>query len=185
MSCGVTAIESCGHGVATVELCSRGGRVIESWRHGGCLMASSSLRWRRSVRVRGENAARRRSRAAQRPRTVRAATACCAGTRIALAAASMRLRKAVRGQNAAARRLRSRLRELLHGCCGSVIRVRANDLDVTAALERTVCCVGRVLKLISRSAELASTTEIFISRQRSFSAPVFLSCDTCIGKTDV
>ena len=48
-----------------------------------------------------------------------AATASCSargdrvlvGTRTALAAASMRLRKAVRGQNAAARRLRSRLRE--------------------------------------------------------------------------
>ena len=98
VSCGVTAIESCGHGVATVELCSRGGRVIESWRHGGCLMASSSSRWRRSVRVLPSNAARRRSRAAQRPRTVRAAITCCAGTRTALAAASMRLHLRVRGQ---------------------------------------------------------------------------------------
>ena len=89
-----------------------------------------------------------------------------------------------RGQNAAAHRLRSRLREECHGCTRSVMRVRANDLDVTAALVRTVCCVGRVLKLISRSAELASTTEIFISRQRSFSAFVFPSCDTCKGKID-
>ena len=65
------------------------------------------------------------------------------------------------------------------------MRVRANDLDVTAALVRTVCCVGRVLKLISRSAELASTTEIFISRQRSFNASVYLSFETCSGKTEL
>ena len=65
------------------------------------------------------------------------------------------------------------------------MRVRANDLDVTAALVRTVCCVGRVLKLIPRSAELASTTEIFISRQRSFNASVYLSFETCSGKTDI
>ena len=65
------------------------------------------------------------------------------------------------------------------------MRVHANDLDVTAALVRTVCCVGRVLKLISRSAELASTTEIFISRQRSFNASVYLSFETCSGKTDI
>ena len=65
------------------------------------------------------------------------------------------------------------------------MRVRANDLDVTAALVRTVCCVGRVLKLISRSAELASTTEIFISRQRSFNASVYLSFETCSGKTSL
>ena len=65
------------------------------------------------------------------------------------------------------------------------MRVRANDLDVTAALVRAVCCDCRVLKLISRSAELASTTEIFISRQRSFNASVYLSFETCSGKTEL
>ena len=91
----------------------------------------------------------------------------------------------VRGQKRCGARLRSRLRECVHGCNRSVMRVRANDLDVTAALVRTVCCDKRVLKLISRKTELASTTEILISRQRSFSASVFLSCDTCRGKIDV
>ena len=56
----------------------------------------------------------------------------------------------VRGQKRCGARSRSRLREECHGCIRSVMRVRANDLDVTAALVRTVRCVGRVLKLISR-----------------------------------
>ena len=98
VSCGVTAIESFSRGVSLRSSRSRCGTAVEPWRRADRAVASSSSRWRRSVRVLPSNAARRRSRAAQRPRTVRAAITCCAGTRTALAAASMRLHLRVRGQ---------------------------------------------------------------------------------------
>ena len=75
---------------------------------------------------------------------MRAATAYCVGTRTALAAASMRLRKAVRGQNAAALRLRSRLRGCRAGLHQKRPRVSRRSINSAAALGGTVCCDLRV-----------------------------------------
>ena len=72
----------------------------------------------------------------------------------------------------------------------SKVALKVRSHSVTRMVR--VATLGRAVEQVcvsSNSAEAkttpASTTEIFISRQRSFNASVYLSFETCSGKTDI